>query len=171
MKMIATVRGGGEPGRILRVAHRRVEIDDRIEASASADPAIDRLAVGFAVGAPVEPRPGVRRYRRADNADAVGLGPSDDLFVGGDNIGSRGVFGTLLARLEAGADVVDPFEYDQPTNAWRGEDVALEARERVRTQTIPQQPVAPDALVEHSAAGRPRPRLEAADQTVGPAVV
>ena len=49
VKVVAAVRSGGEMQRLLGVAGRRVEIDDRVEAARPADPGAELLASGLEI--------------------------------------------------------------------------------------------------------------------------
>src|SRR5688500_20114323 len=61
VQVVTDVRGGQESPRIGRIAHGGVEVDDRVEAAARADPAVDGLpgrlaqAAGIVVAAAAEP--------------------------------------------------------------------------------------------------------------------
>jgi hypothetical protein len=52
VEVVAAVVGRQHPRRMGGIAQRLVEVDDRIEGTAVADPGVDRLAPGFALGSP-----------------------------------------------------------------------------------------------------------------------
>ena len=69
------------------------------------------------------------------------------------------------------ADVVDAFEDDEVLDAGLGEDVAVEAGERVGPVAVVEDAVAADAFVEDAEVGGLLVGLQAAGEDVGPAGV
>ena len=69
------------------------------------------------------------------------------------------------------ADVVDPFEHDQPLHAGLREHVAIEAREGVRSKAAAEEAIAAETVIEDGHIPRRLVRLQAPGQHVGPAVV
>ena len=79
------MEAGADRRRVGGVADRGVEIDDAVERAAGADEAIDRLARRLAFRRPVEGA-SIRQDGGADHADAAGMGASDDLPVGENDV-------------------------------------------------------------------------------------
>jgi hypothetical protein len=141
-----------QPAAVVRVADRAVEVDDGVEPAAGADPPVDRLprlladAVRIVVAGAVE-----RGERGAVDAEALGVGAGDDLFVGADEVG-RDLLGGRGRRLRR-ADVVDALEDEQAVDAAPREDVAVQPRRRVRAESAVQDAVAARGLVDDGDAG------------------
>src|SRR5690606_20588271 len=71
VEMVAAIDGGGKARRVFRIAGDGVEIDHAVEFAAVADPVVDGLAVGFALGAKIGGEAFERHDGGADHADAV----------------------------------------------------------------------------------------------------
>ena len=112
-----------------RVAGGFVEVDDAVEFGGGADPLVEGLADGFTGGGGVAGAD-VGGEGGAEDLDAVGVGAAGELGEAGDEIvGGDDVVG--LGGVVGVADVVDAFEEDEVFDAGLGEDVAVEAGERV----------------------------------------
>src|SRR5215470_16852332 len=89
VEMVAAVVDRQHPGRMRYVAQGFVEVDDRIECSAVADPGVDRLALGFALRSP---GPGkerlvlVRRQGAPEDPDAARARTHRELLEAGDHL-------------------------------------------------------------------------------------
>lgn len=132
--MISAVVSGAETLGVGRVAGDLVEVDDGVEAAGGADPGVDGLAVGFAGGVGmVVIGAGEGQNGGANDADAGGVGAKDNLLVcGGDVLHECGVLGGRRGfRPGESTDVVDAFENDNGANSGLGENVAIEAGERI----------------------------------------
>ena len=157
-------------GRLGWVAQGLVPVDDAVEMAGRADPGVDRLAVGLALGAGVViGRPAVGQDGRADDLDAPVVGAVDHLAIAGDDLGDEGLVGFRRGGRIAGqhAQVVDAFQQHHVGHAGLGEHVALEPRQGVGTQAVEQHTVAADAQVQQADVLA----LQPFQQTVGPAQV
>ncbi len=121
-----------------------------------ADPGVDCLAVGFAQGAGVVvPGADVRGDGGSVDADAVGVGAGDYLFVRSkDAVDESGVVGWWdFAMDREAAEVVYAFKDDEVADAGLGEDVAIETGKGVGAEAVGEEMVAADAGVGDAESG------------------
>ena len=90
VQVIAGIVCRQEFGRRRRVARHLIEIDHGVVGAARADPSIQRLALGFALGRPVG-SPLERRQRRAVDFETPRTCSRDELLVPGDQVLCVGV--------------------------------------------------------------------------------
>ena len=150
MKVVAAIVGWQEMVGVRGIADDRIEVDDGVEVSWSADPRIDCLAIGFAQGAGVVVvGADVGRDGGSVDEKLVGVGARDDLLVGGeDSLDEGGVFvGGDFPVASQAAEIVHAFEDDDPTCAGGSEDVAIEAGKSVGAKAVGEEMIAADALV------------------------
>jgi len=150
MQVVSTIVVGPQPIGLTRVAHNSVEINDRVEVARGPNPLIHHLAVGFAQRAGMII---VRAYiwgdSGADHANAVRVSAFDNLFECCNNpLCARRMFRLrYFASPGQSAEIVHSFKNNQRTHTCLGENVAIEACERVWSEPIGQQMIAADALV------------------------
>src|SRR5580698_343443 len=119
----------------------------------SANPLIDDLAIGLIAGRwMVVVGIGIGCDGRADHLDMRRMGAFDDLFIGGEDAMHEGLMCGMrrVAESREAADVVDAFEQDDPTNSGLSKDIAIKVRQYIGSETIGEQVVAADALVENA---------------------
>lgn len=148
--MVSTVVVGSQPVGLTRVAHNSVEINHRVEVAWRPNPLIDDLPVGFAQRPRmIVVRAYIRGDSRANYTNAVRVSALDDLFVSCDNPpGARCVFRLGYFRSpRQSAEIIHSLKNDQPMHTCLGENVAIEARERVWSEPVGQQMIAADSLV------------------------
>ena len=132
------------------VTHNSVEVNHRVEMARRANPFIDDLSVGFTQWTGmIIIRACIRSDGRADHYNAVRVSSGKDLFVGCNNPPRTPcVFrlGYFTSPCKA-AKIVHSLKNDQPVHTRLGEDVPVKACQRVRTQPVGQEMIAPDSLV------------------------
>src|SRR5437879_128128 len=82
VKVVAAVVDRQHAGRMVRIAQGLVEVDDRVEGAAVADPGVDRLALGLALRGPGAGKKRLvleRRQGAAEHLDAACLGTHREL--------------------------------------------------------------------------------------------
>ena len=128
MQPVVGVEIGPELRRGIRVADGDVEVEDGIVLAAGPDPGVHRLPLGLALRSPVE-----RALERSQGArvdrQALRLRTLDQRPMGRDD-----VFGARLGGGERHPDVVDRLEHDDVRDAGLQQHVAVETRERIRTE-------------------------------------
>jgi hypothetical protein len=163
MEVVSAVVGGEELVGVGRVADDGVEVEDGIEVGRvliacgrCADPCVDGLAVGLAEGAGVvEGGADVGRDGSSDDAERVGVGAGDYLRVCGEDAGNECVVvgGGNFAMDGEAAEIVDAFKDDEVADAGLGEDIAIEAGERVWAEAVGEEMIAADAGVGYANVG------------------
>ena len=169
VEVVAGVYGGTEDGGVGGVAGSFVEIDKAVEEGGGSDPLVDGFADLVAGGAGVAGAH-VGGDGGADDFEAVGVGPGDELgeagdeVVGGDDVvGAGGIVGV--------ADVVDGFEEDDVFDAGGGEDVGVKAGESAGAPAVVEDAIAADAFVDDGEVAGGGVVVEADGEEVGPGVV
>src|SRR5450432_1495310 len=174
MQVIAAVENGEQMIGMLRIAHYSIEIYDCVEVTGGANPLIHGLSVGLTQ------RPGmiisrshIRSNCRPVNTQAVRTGARYQLLIRGEySLYQGGMFrGRYFAVPGESAEIVHALEDDDPLRTRWSQDIAIEARQRIRPQAIGQQMIAADALVRHSNVAGMRRALQTLPQYVRPAVV
>jgi len=151
--MIAGIECGLQTVGMIRIARDLIEVDHRVEVAGSSNPFVHGLPVGLTGRSGViVARTGKRQQRRTDHFDAMRVSASDDLLVGADHPPNQGlVFGALdIAIVRKHANVVDAFENDEIAHPRLRNDVMIKTRQSVRAQSVAQQTVAADSLIENS---------------------
>lgn len=177
MQIIPRIVLRPQDAHILLIPHRGIEIHHRIKHPAIPYPHIHPLPRPLALGARVwlradiEPGRAERRDGRPENRQPRAVRAQRELGVRGDE---RVADGALRGRaVRRRADVVDALEDDGVPDARLGQDVAVEARQRVRPQAVGEHAVAAGGLVADGEGGKERVvgALQAREQRVRPPVV
>src|SRR5579884_3418905 len=116
MQVVAGIIARKHAVRMRRIADGAVEIGDRVEVAAGANPGIDRLPVGFGSRAGViVTRPAIGRNGRTHDLHAVSVGAKNDLFVGGQDAPHHAFMLGGGNGMIAGehAEIVDAYEHEQ----------------------------------------------------------
>src|SRR5208282_384334 len=127
--------------------HDSVEVDHTVESTAGPDPRIHGLPLRFALDR-VVPSPFERRERSTENRHAVFVGALDDLPQSADDLVRGDSFAGRVSAWDfhgAESDVVDAFQKDHAADAGLGEDVCVEAGQRVLPDEVMEDPIAADA--------------------------
>ena len=130
--MVPGIEVGSQPCGVLGIARGGVEIDDRIEGAAAANPGIQRLSFGFVLLAVIASTL-VGRQRAAKHLDAMLVSTVDELpvsvdqLLGGDRLGV------------AAPDVIDALEQAHPSYAGLTQHVAVEPRQRAGAVAVMQE--------------------------------
>ena len=151
MQVIARIVCGEHLVGMRWVSCELVEVDYGVEVTWLANPFVYGYSVGLVrwrgmvVGGA-----DVRKDRRAEDFDAVSVGAKNDLLIDADHLldqhfvlGLRDL--TLLREL---AEIVHAFEHDKTTNSALRDYIAIESRESVRAESIGEQVVAANALIQ-----------------------
>src|SRR6266849_7070032 len=152
MKMITTIKGGQQALRMFGVTGDLVEVDDFIKVSRSSDPFIYGLPISLAGWSrAVVARPGKGHDGRADDLDVIGVGARDHLFVRPDNPPNQCFMLSrrTLAFPREQTDVVDSFKNDQVAHPGLANYIILETGQCIRSQTIGEQVVSSDPMIEN----------------------
>lgn len=129
MKMVSNIDEWIQLCRVRGIAHSRIEIEDGIERTARANPLVYRQPTRFAVPSIVVRVRPEWRDGRAEDGEVLRVHARDDLLHGCDEVARDG--GLRRGVCAGGADVVHAFEEDDAPNACLGEDVTVDAAERV----------------------------------------
>ena len=134
-----------------RIAHYRVEVDHAIVRSAATDKLVHGLTLCFALRTEVSGS-FERSQRAAHDFESLLMRPCDHLQMSGDDfVGAHGLRSPpgLGHRGQAAdiPDVVDAQQNGHVTHARLREHVAVESRQRVRTDEVVQHAVSRDAFV------------------------
>src|SRR5580658_5786363 len=174
MKMVTTIKDGQQVQRMLGIAGDLVEVDDFIKVSGRSDPFSNGLTICLA-GWPraVVARSGKGHDGRADDLDVMRVGARDHLFVCPDNPPNQG---SVLSRRNLAfpreqTDVVDSFKDDHVAHPGLANYIIVETGQRIRSQTIGEQVVSSDPVVENGDVVGRRRFLEPLCQSVGPPVI
>ena len=137
--MVAAIVGGKKLVRMLRIANDAIEVGHCIEMTCGPDPLVYRLAVGLAQRTGVIIAGAhVRSNRRANDVQAMGVSPSNDLLIRAENSLNEGsVLGRgNFAVASKAAKVIHALKHDYPLNSGWGQHIAIEARQCIRAQTV-----------------------------------
>src|SRR5665213_2286261 len=149
VQMVAAIVFGQHAQFVLGVAQRRVEIDDRVERAAFAQPGIDLLAHRLAPRVPGAGEEGLvpeGGQGAADHRDAVRPAAQRELLQAGDHL--RRIH--LLLGLGAAVPQVVGAEHDHGVgHPGLGDDVAVKAPEAAVAADVMQDAVAAEALVHY----------------------
>ena len=168
--MIAAVNGARQFGQRCFVAGDRVEIDHGVELAARAYPLINHLTIRLAPGSVIAGETAEGHDSRTDYSNTVAVSAGDHLTKPGDQIVRDVHHFALLAGTHGGSDVVHSGKYHQPFHARHGDDVAIKATERTRSQTVAQNTAAARALIEDGDVRRRRWRQETTLEKICPQV-
>src|SRR2546426_7149197 len=136
---------GEKPGRTLRIAHGRIEINHPVVDAARANPVVDRRAHSLALRR-VAARSLERRQGRTVDPEPAGVRPFDQLAMGRNQDG-RSRPGASTRH----ANVVDAFEDDDVGRTWLSERIPIEPRQGVHAEAgihLAEDAVAADADVD-----------------------
>jgi hypothetical protein len=117
MQVVRRTVGRSQRQRAGGIPHDRVEVNDGVEGSAGADPLVHRLPRRLSLRS-VEVGALERQQRGADDPQALGMRPLDQLLIPGDEL--------LRAGIGRRAQVVDPDLHDDVPDAGLAEDVGIE---------------------------------------------
>ena len=154
---------------MVRIAQRFVEVDDRVEGAAVADPGVDRLALGLALRGPGAGKKRLvleRRQGAAEHLDAACLGTHRELLQAGDHLLGRDL---LVGLGPAVAEVVGAEHHDRVGDAGLDQDVAVEATQAAVAPDVVQDPVAAEPLVHDRHRAAAGTSLQPARELIGPA--
>jgi|SRR5215469_6209082 len=121
------------------VAHGSIKVDYRVEVTGSANPLVDGLPVGLGgwTGMIVQ-RADKGQERGANDLDLVRMGPGDDLLIGRLHAMHLRLVRGLRYVAVAGkhAQIVDPLQNHQATNARLRQDIVIEAGQSVGPKSV-----------------------------------
>src|ERR1700675_280367 len=155
MQMIPTVILWSYARRSRGVAHGGVKIDDAVESPRSSNPLVHRHALRLTRRSPGT-NALIRKNSRAENLEAPGVRPSDDLFVSRDDF-IRCHLRPAATRIgiRCGCvwltNVVGTFEQNHGLNSGLRQDIAPQPGQRVLSPAgrTGQNAVAADARIQH----------------------
>jgi len=139
MQVISTIESGQEAVDVLRVTQDLVEVDDGVEVAPCSDPGVDRLSVGFVQRTwVVVVRSPIGRYGPPKYLQPMRVSPQNHLLICGEYaLHQRGVLRwSDFALARKTSKIIHTFEQDDPAHALRREHIAIESRQRIRTQSI-----------------------------------
>jgi len=159
MQMIPAVQLRLQPVRLLRIAHRPIEVDHRVEVSRRPDPRVHRLPVGLVrCVRMVVVRAHVGRDGPANRFDPVLVRLLHHLLVAGlDSFHQSRVRRWRLWPIPGQhAQIVHTLQHDDPPHPRLRQHVSIEARQSVRTRAVEQQAISANPLVQHPDVARRR---------------
>ena len=174
--MVPRIELRAQPGRRLRVAHCRVEVDDRIKLTGLTYPCVDLAAQDLLcrvvkIGKrPVAQGSGKRRQSGADGAQTMGAGPGDQLAVGTRQGNHSWQWCGRGEHTPRPADIVEAQHQNHGVNTRLREHIPVEPRQRINPHAVSQHAPARDTLVQHRH-GRSTGRQQAFGQHIGPAPI
>src|SRR5213594_2241944 len=149
VKVVAAIVDRQHPGRMVGIAQRPVEIDDRVEGVGLAQPLVDRLAHRLALRVPGAGEEGLILewgQRAADDRDPAGLAAHGELLQPGDHLWGGHLFFALAVTV---SQIVGAQHDDGMGDAGLRQHVAVEAAQAAIAPDIVQDAVAAEALVHH----------------------
>src|SRR5438477_1051517 len=171
VKVVAAIVDRQHPGRMIAIAQGLVEIGDRVERVALAQPLVDLLADRLALGVPGAGQERLVlewRQRGADDRDPARLAAHGELLEPGDHLRGSDFFLGLAPTVP---QIVGPQHDDGVGDAGLGQHVAVDAAQAAVAPDIVQDAVAAEPLVHHRHRSPARPRDQPARELRGPAVM
>src|SRR5438552_13568610 len=171
VKVVAAIVDRQHPGRMVRIAQGLVEIDDRVEGVALAQPLVDLLADRLALRIPGAGQEGLVlewRQRAADDPDPARLAAHGELLQPGDHLRGGDLFFGLAPTVP---QIVGAQHDDGMRHARLRQHVAVEAAQAAVAPDVVQDAVAAEPLVHHRHRPPALPRHEPARELRRPAVM
>ena len=172
--MITRIERGQQLLGMLSVAGNLVEVEQRIEVSWSSNPPIHGSPICFAGWTRmIVVRSNKGQYGRANDRDASRVRAHDNLLVCRYNSPNQYIVlrSRNLAIARQHSNVIDSLENDQIAHSRLRDNIVIDPRQCIWSQTIRKQVVSADPLIENAYPARTGLLLQASGHYIGPPVI